>query len=94
MSAMSDDRAAFEAEMKAAGYAYSTDRRAMLYADGETYRSLAWQAGWEMWRAGMRAGIERAKPLIDRLVTVENDPTVPAYARQTAADAVRAMEGE
>ena len=33
---MSDDRAAFEAEMKAAGYAYSTDRRAMLYADGET----------------------------------------------------------
>ena len=59
---MSDDRAAFEAEMKAAGYAYSTDRRAMLYADGETYRSLAWQAGWEMWRAGMRAGIERAVP--------------------------------
>lgn len=32
--------------------------------------------------------------LIDRLVTVENDPTVPAYARQVAADAVRAMEGE
>mgnify|MGYP006921426674 CR=1 FL=1 len=31
--------------------------------------------------------------LIDRLVTVENDPTVPAYARKVAADAVRAMGG-
>ena len=32
--------------------------------------------------------------LLARLVTVENDPTVPAYARKVAADAVRAMEGE
>ena len=32
-------------------------------------------------------------PLIDRLVTVENDPTVPTYARKVAADAVRAMGG-
>ena len=67
---MSDDRAAFEAEMKAAGYAYSTDRRAMLYADGETYRSLAWQAGWEMWRAGMRAGIERAAGVCEQVGSV------------------------
>lgn len=31
--------------------------------------------------------------LIARLVTIENDPTVPAYARKVAADAVRAMGG-
>ena len=34
-----------------------------------------------------------ATPIVDRLVTVENDPTVPAYARKVAADAVRAMGG-
>lgn len=37
---------------------------------------------------------ETLAPIVDRLVTVENDPTVPTYARKVAADAVRAMEGE
>ena len=93
MSAMSDDRAAFEAEMKAAGYAYSTDRRAMLYADGETYRSLAWQAGWEMWRAGMRAGIERAAEVCDNLGAQAGGRSMTADYMD-CADAIRALEGK
>lgn len=53
MSAMSDDRAAFE-KWVTPRYGFELTRT----EDG--YRDFAINDEWEAWRAGMRAGIERA----------------------------------
>ena len=44
--------------------------------------------------ADAQRALAKCAALVPMLATVENDPTVPAYARKVAADAVRAMEGE